>query len=274
MKNRLIFVMALAAAMAAAGVARASTMVRLSLSQLTQASSDIVEGHVVSQQAAWTPDHTSVVTVATVAVDQVIKGPARSEVLVTQPGGTVGNFHLQVAGAAQFLDGSRYLLFLEPAAGTDDRIPVGMVQGVCRIYHDDATGSDRVILPAMEIENASRGPDQTVSLTEFRRELSRVLAAAPVVPAGTNLPVRIERTAAGGNGSTRIVGRTTADLFPDSKTVIPAGSEVEGQATRTAAGWNVRWSSVSIRGVRVPISAASAARSESLRALSLRVQVK
>jgi hypothetical protein len=75
-------------------------------------------------------------------------------------------------------------------------------------------------------------------------------------------------------GRMRVVGRTTAALFPNSKTAIPAGSTVEGSAQKWQGVWKVYWTQLSVHGVSVPISASSEEFGEGLRGRSMMVKVK
>src|SRR5712692_5436265 len=82
--------------------AGATTLVRLSLEQLTEASSAIVRGRVVSQESRWNPHHTRIVTFTTLAVAETMKGAPGSTVVVEQLGGTVGNIRVHVSGTVHF----------------------------------------------------------------------------------------------------------------------------------------------------------------------------
>lgn len=67
--------------------ARATTMVSMSLEQLTQASSDIVQARVVNQLSEWNATHTQIMTITTMAVLQTLKGNPPSTLQVRQLGG-------------------------------------------------------------------------------------------------------------------------------------------------------------------------------------------
>ena len=58
----------LAGGMMAVSPAPATTLVSMSLDQLTRASSDIVQAHVVNQATVWNSAHTQVLTITTFAV--------------------------------------------------------------------------------------------------------------------------------------------------------------------------------------------------------------
>jgi len=267
------------------GVARASATT-MSLEQLVQASTDIVRGQVAGQESRYNETNTQIVTFTTIVVGERIKGQAPATVVVEQPGGTVVNIRSDVAGTVRFHEGGDYLLFLEPARlNASRRLVVGMMQGAYRIYRDAATNEDRVIQPSSKpverdetkaSEPAAEPPGgaETIPLNQFRQQLSAAMAAPLAVPRGISIPIVIETTEFEGVGRMRVVGRTTADLLPNSKTAIPAGSTVEGSAQRWQGAWKVYWSQVSVHGVSIPISGSSEELGESLRGRSMMVKVK
>jgi len=266
------------------GTARASATT-MGLEQLVQASTDIVRGHVASQESRWNETNTQIVTLTTVVVAERMKGRAPATVVVEQPGGTVGNMRSDAAGTVRFQEGGDYVLFLEPAKLPSRRLVVGMIQGAYRIYRDAATNEERVIQPSLKpverdatrvSEPAAEPPDgaETIPLNQFRQQLSAAMAVPLIVPRGTSIPIIIETTEFEGVGRMRVVGRTTADLLPNSKTAIPAGSTVEGSAQKWQGVWKVYWTQVSVHGVSVPILASSEEFSEGLRGRSMMVKVK
>jgi hypothetical protein len=242
--------------------ARSTTLVRLSLEQLTQASTAVIRGHVVNQETRWNPAHTHIITTTTIAVDQALKGHVQSEVVIEQLGGKLGRRREYVAGSVLFFPRTSYWLFLEPATpGTGRYMVVGMAQGAYRIYEDPKTHEERVIRPFGGVFYGTRGPVQPTAgvapLKQFRQELSQAIEAPIVIPKGTALPVLIEATESRGAGRLSVHGRTTSDIFPSRTSVVPAGSEIEGTATRVAGEWKILWTDVSIRGARVAFSGTS-----------------
>src|SRR5689334_20655867 len=87
---------------------RATSMVSMSMEQLAQASSDIVQGQVVNQFSAWNSTHTQIITTTTVAVTQSLKGNALSTVEIHQIGGTVGSVTQSVMGDISLHDRGEY----------------------------------------------------------------------------------------------------------------------------------------------------------------------
>ena len=258
------FCLAVLATCCSASIAMATTLVRLSLEQMSQASTAIVRGRATRQDTYWNPQHTQVVTDTTIAVESVVKGQPPRTLVVEQPGGTIGNFHEYVAGTVRFRPEASYLLFLEPAGDGPARyLVVGLSQGAYRIYQDEVTHEERVIGPFggvySDAGSASALATGTAPLTAFQRQVSKAMQSPVVMPTGTVLAVRIEATRPQGVGRLTVLGRTAEDAYPSATAVIPAGSQVKGTATRLTGTWRIRWSGVSVRGARVPIAAASEA---------------
>lgn len=97
----------------AAGSARATEVAQRSLRQLTADAPTIVHGTVISSHSHWTKNHSLIVTDVRLRVDDVLKGQAGSEVVFTQPGGTVGALRVEADGAAGFRTGEEAVLFLD-----------------------------------------------------------------------------------------------------------------------------------------------------------------
>jgi hypothetical protein len=268
--------MILAAAWAAIP-AGATTLVRMSLSQLTQASSTIIQGHVVSQQAHWNTAHTRILTVTTVQLDKSLKGRPPSTLLIEQPGGTVGNFHVRVPGTALLRPQAEYVFFLEPAGNTQAFHVVGMVQGAFQISQNGNGSVQRVILPlgALRTGSGMQTLSQSPSLGEFQATVTNVLRAPIVIPSGTALRVVIESAQFHGSGQVSVTARTTSDLFPNKAVVIPAGSQVQGIAQRAGQNWKIYWSSVSVRGSQAKIAGTNkVSQVQSLKGSSLEINVR
>jgi hypothetical protein len=255
----------------------ATTLVRMSLRQLSQASSTIVRGRVVTEEARWNQNHTRIMTYTTIAVDQTLKGEPPSTLVIEQPGGTVGNFHVHVPGAAYLQPREEYVLFLEPAEKQQTFQMVGMLQGAFRIVHDRNDPERRVILPLGELSTGSGAQSiaQFPSLAEFQATISGVLGAAITIPRGTMMPVVIESAQFHGSGQVAVTARTTHDLFPNKAVVIPAGSQVEGIAQRAGDYWKIYWKSVSVRGRQAEISGTNKVpKTENLQGSSVVVNVR
>ena len=244
----------------------ATTMVPLSLDQLVQASSCIVRGRPIAQQSTWNSQHTELVTLTTIAVEQSLKGGAPGTIVVEQPGGQSGSYRVTVPGTVHFQPGNSYVLFLEPAPPdlqqpVERFLLVGLLQGTYRIYTDAVTGEERVIRPMAGVVYSNPGSQNltadTLPLRGFRSEMESVLRTPLVIPAGVRFPLTVVRTLPEGAGRLHVEAQTTAPLFPNAHLALPAGSSVEGEATLADGTWKIRWTSVSVRGKRAPIRGAT-----------------
>ncbi|HEX5011490.1 MAG TPA: hypothetical protein VFY71_13930 [Planctomycetota bacterium] len=96
-----------------AGAAVAATVQRLDFAGLTQLSSHVVTGRVLSSAPQWTPDGGAVVTLHQIAVAAAWKGEAGETISVRTPGGRMGDYVMTMPGAPELADGDTVLLFLE-----------------------------------------------------------------------------------------------------------------------------------------------------------------
>ena len=239
--------------------AAATTLVRMSLRQLAQASSAIVQGRVVAQTTRTNAGNTRVYTYTTVQLEKALKGQPPATLTIQQPGGTVGNFHVRVPGTALLRPGTQYILFLEPSAGGGAYHLVGMMQGAFRVYQRRNGVERHIVLPLGSLSTGGGSATLTRSPTlgEFQMTVSGAAAAPLVIPAGTTIPVVIVSTEFQGAGQAVVIARTTSDLFPSRSVVIPAGSQVVGNAQRQGTKWKIYWNTVSVRGHPAHVSATS-----------------
>jgi hypothetical protein len=264
MRAQLLAVFA-AVLMAASG--SATTLVRMSLDQLAEASTEVIRGHVVSQATLWDPGHTRIHTYTTLALEQTYKGNPPALLVVQQPGGRVGKVQVFVPGTIRFYSQASYVLFLERSPADPSKfLPVGMMQAAYRIYRDAKTQEEELILPLGSLSRGvpASGPGSVIAgpavpVRQFQRDVSTALNGPLTIPRGTAIPVAIKSTQLAGLRHMDIKGRTTSDLFPNSGLVIPAGSDVAGMAERIGDSWKISWKEVSIRGKQVLLSARSTA---------------
>jgi hypothetical protein len=197
-----------------------------------------------------------------VQVIQSAKGVAPSQVVIDQPGGTVGNVRVRVAGTVFFKPQDEFYLFLEPVhRDASQFLLVGMLQGAYRIVRDPRNGEERVIHPLSGFAVSKRGlldeVDRTAAVPEpiFRQELQHALATPIEIPRGTVLPVVVQNTPMRRAGVWRVFGTTTADIIPNSRVIVPAGSAVEGTAEFVSGRWRIHWKEISLRGARLALHA-------------------
>jgi len=132
-------------------------------------------------------------SVATVAVESVLKGQADTFVPVRVPGGEVGRTRYVLLGAPTFRVGQQAVFFLKRGPDNAWR-PIGLAMGVYRVQAEPSTGRPVVRPPVVPGRTAAaRGPTtrgdtrrRSLPVTEFESLVRLVMAAPPAqaVPRG------------------------------------------------------------------------------------------
>ena len=164
--------------MVIAGRADATTARALTNRTLAESATVIVTGRCISLRTAW--EDRTLVTVATVAVTEVLKGEVGETVTVALPGGIDPNRRFPIAmtyaGAPQMLIGEDVFLFLGEGDGISSGLTViGFSQGKFSIV-DDEQGEKAVSrnLSAITLTSPAgtrRGSAYRVKLDAFDNEI-------------------------------------------------------------------------------------------------------
>jgi hypothetical protein len=146
-KTKLVvsLLMALAVLLLGSVPANSTTLVRMSVAQMTRAAQLVVRARCVNNSTAW--DHGEIWTFSTFAVEETWKHSAaaaananlNSYLTVRLLGGTVGNLNSVISGVPRFTPGEEVVLFLERSPNGDYSV-VSWVQGTFRIHEDSRTG--------------------------------------------------------------------------------------------------------------------------------------
>jgi hypothetical protein len=140
-KSKYIFAFALVLLLWVA-VAKATTVIPMSVEELTRASTDIIEARAVDSRSAWNAQHTLIYTYTTYEVMRALKGAAAQRVTVKQLGGSAEGYTQKVSGVHHAQTGEDGLLFLRPSAGGDGTyVVVGLVQGNFRVLRSSDGGA-------------------------------------------------------------------------------------------------------------------------------------
>jgi hypothetical protein len=126
-----------------ASAAHATTVLRVDVDDLTDQATVVVRGEVESVVSKWveTESAKSICTLVTLKVTRVLKGKAEARIVVTCPGGKVGDSQLKVSGVPEFVKGEKAVVFLWKNR-FGDYLPLGMNQGRFRIRKDPKTGEE------------------------------------------------------------------------------------------------------------------------------------
>jgi hypothetical protein len=104
---------ALCLSLALAGSLWGTLVPRMSLEEVVDASESIVQGTVVRTWADWDEGHKYIWTHYEIQVVDRLKGTPETTIVVSEPGGVVGETALQVAGTPQYEVGEEIVLFAE-----------------------------------------------------------------------------------------------------------------------------------------------------------------
>ena len=126
--------------------ANSTTLVRMSIAQMTQAAHLVVRARCVSNSTAW--DAGEIWTFTSFAMEETWKGTlsgnSSTYLTVRLLGGSVGDLTSTVSGIPRFIPGEQVVLFLEPTSRGDFSI-VSWVQGTFRVRRDIRTNQQIAI---------------------------------------------------------------------------------------------------------------------------------
>ncbi len=153
------------AVMLGCAAARATTVIPVSVEQMTRTASDVIEARALSSRSAWNPQHTLIYTYTSFLVTRTMKGQAAHTITVKQLGGSAEGYTQKVAGVHHPQAGEQALLFLRPSvAGDGTYVIVGLIQGYFRIYH--AAGGDTMVSNGIgRVQALERGSGRTEEFT-------------------------------------------------------------------------------------------------------------
>lgn len=162
-----------------AAAATATTLQRMSLDELAEASPAIVRARCASNASRWEAGH--IWTFTEFEILENVKGSVPGRLRVRLVGGRAGSLHSTVEGAPRFVPGEEVFLFLAPGPAGDWTV-TGWALGTFRITREKHTGRETVTQDAGGVtlfDPATRqfqpGGVRRMELREFRRQLSEAL---------------------------------------------------------------------------------------------------
>lgn len=131
--------------LAAAGVARSTTVIPPSFDALVAGANTIFVGEVMNVRAEWeaTSSGRAIITLVTFRVEEVWKGNLGAVTQLEFLGGEIGEIGMKVEGMPVFRLGQRDVLFVGGEVRTVSPL-VGFMHGRMRVERDTASGFDRV----------------------------------------------------------------------------------------------------------------------------------
>ena len=203
----MILLLSVAAAVAIVSTgAIAHVVIPTEFRQVVSDSSLIVRGRVTDVRSV--EGQHGIDSVATVAIENIIKGHASGFVYVRMPGGQIGNTRWVMPGVPTLREGQRFVFFLRPAIGDTSHRPIGLSLGLYRIQADPISGRPVVDPPIVSGRNApTSGPvtrgdvrRKTMAVAEFESLVKLVMTAPPPAPPSATSPGRAVPRPGGGGG--------------------------------------------------------------------------
>ena len=116
--------------------ARATVLQRAYLDDMVYKSAVVVHATVISSRTEWNASQTSIWTVYTVRTHKYLKGFLGETFQFREPGGTVGNVGMHVAGEPKFLANEEVVLFLWTDGRSGRYQCIGLEQGALRVRQE------------------------------------------------------------------------------------------------------------------------------------------
>jgi hypothetical protein len=164
--------------------AGATTLIRRDVAELSSLSDTVVHGTVRRVQSRWSGDRRRIITDVEIQVTDTLKGQPGGTVLVTQPGGTVGDIGQTVHGLASFTPGEEVVVFLERRGRVAFEVS-GMAQGKFQVRRG-ADGKTLLAVPeptdALLLDPVTREPTTSalkpLPLSELKASVRTALERA------------------------------------------------------------------------------------------------
>lgn len=113
---------------------RATSIVPMTIEQLTTAAQTVVEGRALEQWSQWDTSEHLIYTYTPFAVSSRLKGSSPQTIVVRQMGGSAGGYTQIVSGVRHWQPGDEAVLFLRPSVANDGSLAVvGLMQGNFRV---------------------------------------------------------------------------------------------------------------------------------------------
>ena len=152
---------------------------KVSIKELALESTAIVVGKCIKRESFWNDKRTQILTEVKIQTAESIKGKPGSEVVITIPGGRVGNTIYEVSDMPVFVEGEEVLVFLwrHPSG---KNLVTGALQGKLTVVEDKKTGKKVLRGGPWPIEEEKRlgkiittqtTPPKKIFLEDFIREV-------------------------------------------------------------------------------------------------------
>lgn len=141
---------------------------RVSVDELTEASSLIIQGEATNIRSYWQADRRFILTEITVQVTDALKGDASGTQVITIPGGRIGDTAYEVSDMPVFAQGEEVLLFISQDP-SGRQLVVGGSQGKLTIETEVETGMRMVKGVPGLLKDERRTPDAAIESSSLNR---------------------------------------------------------------------------------------------------------
>ena len=145
--------------------AHATTVRRLTFTDLVNKAEVIVAGQVTDSRTYRTSDGKLILTSYTVQVGETIKGKVLPTVTITTVGGQLGNTILRVSGMPRFQIGENAILFLEQSGAYTT--VVGLNQGKFGVTNGEVSN----IVTGLSFPDGGTAKPLKMPVDEFKRQI-------------------------------------------------------------------------------------------------------
>ena len=142
---RRLLLLTMVCTVAAAGVARSTTVIPPTFDALVSSAATIFVGEVMNVRSEWetTRNGRTIITLVTFRVEDVWKGDLGAVTQLEFLGGEIGDLGMRVEGSPVFRLGQRDVLFVNSIVRAVSPL-VGFMHGRMRVERDTVSGVDRV----------------------------------------------------------------------------------------------------------------------------------
>jgi hypothetical protein len=156
---------------------QATTMNQIGIRNLAQGAEKIVQAKVTAVVTQWNNNQTVIYTYVRMnIVDDLITGDQDREIIIKQPGGTIGTLTLAVSGTSRYQVGEENVLFLTKDLWTPSTFQtMGMFQGKYKVILD-TSNVQRVTIDTTQINtlykkspNALVEAGNMMTLNDFKK---------------------------------------------------------------------------------------------------------
>jgi len=159
------------------GPSTATTLLKLSVEEMSRQAELIVTGKVTQVASQWSSDQTTIYTFTTVQVMKCVAGACGEKVLLKHRGGTVGDRTLSIPGTPELSQGQEVLLFLrkDPEGEKGYFAVVGMCQGLFAIEKGKGGQQATAVQKLGDVALAEPGEAGSIKITPGKEPIKMPL---------------------------------------------------------------------------------------------------